>query len=231
MFTSTLHKSRGDEFNSEQRQLAELLSPHIRRAITINDIVDKGNLAMAVYRKVLDQLSTAVFVVGAGQRLAFTNAAGDALLSEGNFLTTVAGTLQAQRAAGLPTAFEDAVNRAAKGDAAIGISGIGVPLMGKNGERAAAYVLPIAGKDLRGAIGQGQCAVFVAQRGEQQPMALELLRTMFDLTVMEARVALLLAQGQGPQAIADGLEDFGQHRAKSSEACLCQDRTRLTKPA
>jgi DNA-binding CsgD family transcriptional regulator len=32
------------------------------------------------------------------------------------------------------------------------------------------------------------------------------LRTLFDLTVMEARVALLLAQGQGPLAIAEGLK-------------------------
>ena len=98
------------------------------------------------------------------------------------------------------------MNRAAKGDAAIGISGIGIPLIGKNGERAAAYVLPIAGKDLRGSIGQGHCAVFVARRDKQQPMALEMLRTMFDLTVMKARVALLLAQGQGPQAIEESLK-------------------------
>ena len=189
MFNGTLHKSRGDVFSAEQRRLAEVLAPHVRRAIMINDIVDKGNLPMAVYRKVLDQLSTAVFVVGAGQRLVFTNEAGDELLSDGNFLTTVSGSLHAHRTAGLPAAFEDTVNRAAKGDAAIGISGIGIPLIGKNGERAAAYVLPIAGKDLRGSIGQGHCAVFVARRDEQQPMALEMLRTIFDLTVMEARVA------------------------------------------
>ena len=80
MFTGTLHKSKGDVFNDEQKRLAELLSPHVRRAVMINDIVDKGNLAMAIYRKVLDQLSTAVFVVGAGQRLVFTNEAGNELL-------------------------------------------------------------------------------------------------------------------------------------------------------
>jgi DNA-binding CsgD family transcriptional regulator len=232
MFTGTLHKSKGDVFSDEQKQLAELLSPHVRRAIMINDIVDKGSLASAIYQKVLDQLATAVFVLGVGQRLAYTNAAGDALLSDGNFLTTVAGTLLAHRTAGMPAAFEDAVNRAAKGDGAIGISGIGIPLIGKNGERAAAYVLPIAGKDLRGAIGQGHCVVFVAQRGEQQPMALELLRTMFDLTVMEARVALLLSQGQGPQAIADGLKlsvnTVRSHLKHAYAKTITQDQTALS---
>ena len=82
----------------------------------------------------------------------------------------------------------------------------GVPLMDNDGERLAAYVLPIAGKDVRGAIGLGHCAVFVAKRGEHQPMAMEILRTMFDLTVMEARIALLVARGDGPQSIADALK-------------------------
>jgi DNA-binding CsgD family transcriptional regulator len=97
------------------------------------------------------------------------------------------------------------LDRAAKGDNAIGISGIGVPLIGNDGDRAAAYVLPIAGKDLRGDLGQGHCAVFVARRGEQQPMAIEILRTLFDLTVAEARIASLIAKGDGPQAIAEAL--------------------------
>ena len=57
----------------------------------------------------------------------------------------------------------------------------------------------------RGAMGSGHCAVFVAQRGEHQPMAIEILRTMFDLTVSEARVATLIAGGDGPQAIAQSL--------------------------
>ena len=57
----------------------------------------------------------------------------------------------------------------------------------------------------RGAMGSGHCAVFVAQRGEHQPMAIEILRTMFDLTISEARIATLIAKGDGPQAIAESL--------------------------
>lgn len=205
MFNCTLHKSRGDEFNDEQRRLAELFAPHVRRAIMINDIVDKGNLATAIYRKVLDQLSVAVFIVGAGQRVVFTNAAGDALLSENNLLGTISGALMAHGAGTTGIGLEGAIERAQKGDAMAGITGIGVPLLGKDGARAAAYVLPIAGKDIRGELGRGHCAVFVSRRREQQPMAMEILRTMFDFTVAEARVALALAKGDGPQEIADAL--------------------------
>lgn len=54
-----------------------------------------------------------------------------------------------------------------------------MPLVGKDGRRAAAYVLPIAGSYSRGDLGQGYAALFVAQRGEQQPILLEVLRTIF----------------------------------------------------
>jgi DNA-binding CsgD family transcriptional regulator len=127
------------------------------------------------------------------------------LLSDGNYLIQSNGMLQARRVAGDVSALDDAIDRASKGDAAIGITGIGVPLIGQNGDRAAAYVLPIAGKDLRGDLGQGHCAVFVARRGEQQPMAIEILRTLFDLTASEARIATLIAKGDGPQVIAESL--------------------------
>jgi DNA-binding CsgD family transcriptional regulator len=194
-----------DPYGDAEARLTEQLTPHVRRAMIINDMTDKGKLALALYRHVLDQLSVAVFIIGPGRRLIFTNASGDQLLSRGNFLLKGGSTLQARRVAGDATALEDAIDRAAKGDSAIGISGIGVPLIGRDGDRAAAYVLPIAGKDLRGAMGLGHCAVFVAQRAEQQPMLMEILRTMFDLTPAEARVAALIAKGDGPQAIAEAL--------------------------
>ena len=195
-----------EPYGDTETRLIERLTPHVRRAMMINDLTDKGKLALTLYRQVLDSLSVAVFVVGLGRRLMFTNASGDSMLSSGHALNLSQGTLQAQRVAGHPSALDEAMDRALKGDVAIGISGIGVPLIGDDGERLAAYVLPIAGKDLRGAMGQGQCAVFVARRGEQQPITMEILRTLFELTVAEARVATLIAKGDGPQAVADALD-------------------------
>ncbi len=195
-----------EPYGEAEIRLIERLTPHVRRAMMINDLTDKGKLAMTLYRQVLDALSVAVFVVGLGRRVVFTNACGDSMLSQGHALNLSQGTLQAKRVVGHPSALDDAIDRALKGDVAIGISGIGVPLVADDGERLAAYVLPISGKDVRGAMGLGHCAVFVASRSEQQPMAMEILRTMFDLTVMEARVALMVAKGDGPQDIADVLK-------------------------
>jgi DNA-binding CsgD family transcriptional regulator len=204
MLSIPSYKSR-PSYGEMETKLAQNLTPHIRRAMMINDIVDKGNMATMLYRKVLDGLSIAVFVVGLGRRLIFTNASGDSLLREDNLLGLNNRTLQAKAHGNVESALNDAIDRALKGDIAIGIAGIGVPLIGADGARAAAYVLPIAGKDLRGDMGPGHCTVFVARRGEQQPMLIEVLRTLYDLTVSEARVAALIAKGDGPQTIASSL--------------------------
>ena len=189
-------------FGERERQIANALSPHVRRAIAINDMVDKANLALTLYRQVLDALSVAVFIVGTGGKPTFANAKAEGILSEGDLLRLSGGKLVATRTDLAGAKLEDAVARAGKGDRALGISGIGVPLVGKSGERAAAYVLPISGGDLRGQLGRGYAAVFLARRGEQQPMAIEILRTVFDLTPMEAKIAYAASLGDSTETIA-----------------------------
>jgi DNA-binding CsgD family transcriptional regulator len=185
-----------------EREIANMICPHIRRAIAINDMVDKGNLALALYRKVLDNLAVAVCVVSTGGRVIFTNAKADALLSAGTLLRKSNGKLAAVRSDITGATLDDAIERGIKGDHDVGISGIGVPLVSLSGERAAAYVLPITGTDVRGQMGEGYAAVFIAQRGEQQPMAVEILRTVFDLTPTEARIAYATSLGDRPDVIA-----------------------------
>ncbi len=202
LVSTARHEDNG-LFEAEHRVLMERISPHLRRAMAINDIVDKGRLATALYRSVIDSMLAPVLVIGLGRKLVFANEAGSALLSKGDLLQLQGGAVFERRSGRGISALEAALERAIKGDSAVGIAGIGVPLVGKDGRRAAAYVLPIAGKDLRGDLGQGYAALFVAQRGEQQPILLEVLRTIFDLTPAEARVAALVAQGESPAAIAD----------------------------
>jgi DNA-binding CsgD family transcriptional regulator len=188
-----------------ERKFSAFISPHIRRAMAINDLVDKGNLALALYRKVLDTLSVAVFVMGPGGKMIFTNARGEAILADRNLLQLTQGKLGVPRSDVTGTALDDAITRGIKGDGSQGISGIGVPLVSLSGERAAAYVLPFGGNDLRGQIGPGHAAVFIARRGEQLPMATEILRTVFDLTPTEAKVAYATSLGDNPEAIAISL--------------------------
>jgi DNA-binding CsgD family transcriptional regulator len=102
----------------------------------------------------------------------------------------------------LPDHLLTAIHEATQGVSRLGISGSGVPLVGREGERASAYVLPLDGRDLRGEMSPGHAAIFIAQRKEQRPMAVEILRTIFGLTPSEAKVAYAMARGEAPGAVA-----------------------------
>ncbi len=156
----------------------------------------------ALLMNVLDALSIAIFVIDTRYHVVFTNKAGDAMLSEGKYVRLIAGALYEHHTIGVPSALRDAIDMISSG---MDTAGIGVPLVGANGKRSAGYVLPIAGQELSDAQNQKYCAVFVAQRGGQQPMIIEILRTMFNLTSSEARIAALIAKGDGPQTIAETL--------------------------
>jgi DNA-binding CsgD family transcriptional regulator len=188
-----------------EAEFATFLTPHVRRAIAINDMVDKNKLALKLYKRLLDTIETAIFIVGRGGKIEFSNAAAEQILSEGVLLRRVNGALQPTRPGESAVALEEAFARSAIGDLAIGIRGIGIPLVGKTGERAAAYVLPIAGGDTRRELGRGYCSVFVARRNEHLPMTIEILRTVYDMSQAEARVAALIAKGDKAEAIAEAL--------------------------
>ena len=204
MFSAPIFNDR-PRYSPEEITLMARLAPHIRRSICIGDLVDKGKLSLSLYQSILDNLAVAVVLLGRGQRIVYANAAAELLFEEGSVVKNSAGQLHAARADSRK-ALTDSVTRAAKGDQTIGISGIGIPLSGSNDERAAAYILPIGKSEVRSEIGQGQTAVFITKRSEQQPAFVEILRTVFNLTQAEARLVHLLIHGLTPHEIAKALD-------------------------
>jgi hypothetical protein len=87
---------------ADNRQLVEQLSPHIRRALFINELTEQNNLANALCKNVLDKLSVAVFVVGHGRRLQFANSAGEKLMSAGDKISASCGVLKVSKLASQP---------------------------------------------------------------------------------------------------------------------------------
>ncbi len=189
-------------FGQREKDFAARITPHIRRAVSINSMVDRSTLALTLYRQVLDALSVAVLIVDGNGRLVYANALADAILSKGDLLAFHNGHVRARRTDGILDHLQLAIAKAAHGEGSLGISGIGVPLVSPDGERASAYVLPLDGNELRRELAPGHAAIFIAQRKEQQPMAVEILRTIFGLTPSEAKVAYAMAQGEAPGAVA-----------------------------
>ncbi len=194
--------AKRDPVTTDDRRLVEKLSPHIRRALMINDLTDHNNLVNSLCKKVLDKISVAVFVVGHGRRLRFTNLAGEKLISTGKTISTLNGVLKVPGTAAQKCRLDEAMNRALNNHHCSSFAGSAVPLICDDGDRAAAYVLPLACKDV---VGPGHCAVFVTRASEKQPIAIEMLRCMFDLSPAEARISTFIAKGDGPAMISETL--------------------------
>ncbi len=192
-------------FDDADRDAFRMLSPHIRRALMIGDMLDEGNFKLNLYRDLLDRITTCVMIVSHGAKLVYANGAAEKLLSEGRNIKVRGGQLQsayAAFAAGLRSALDRACS---ENDADIGNFGNGIPLPGINAPTAVCYVLPLGTSDHRRALGPGHAAVFVSAAGNSLPPSLETLSALSGLTSREARIALMIADGSTPTEAAGNL--------------------------
>jgi DNA-binding CsgD family transcriptional regulator len=158
-----------------------------------------------LFRCMLDQLSYSVFLVDDCQRIEFANAAAGTLLGQGTVLTSREGKLRAVRPA-MALALDNALRRAAAGEAPSDVAWAGLPLMGTDGTRAAAYVVPLQPHEDCDVALSGHCAVFVAQCDSKRPAVTEVIRKLFQLTPAEAKISMLIGHGEKPAEIAKRLQ-------------------------
>lgn len=190
--------------DEDTRELLRLLAPHFRRALLISDMLDLNRQRTRLLGAVLDRISVPVFLIASGARIAYANAAGEAMLAAGSRLVGTGGRLR-PAAPAHAEGFAQAVQRACTGlDTDIGLWGNGI-VLGKGDEDAAvAYVLPLGRSELRHSLGTGMAAVFVST-GAGAPPPVEVLTALSGLTTAEARVALAVADGHSVEAIASDL--------------------------
>lgn len=77
------------------RQRMRLLAPHIRRAVLIAKVVDFKRDEAAMFAETLDGLRAAVILVDAGGQIVHANSAANTLLSGGQVILAVNGSLTA----------------------------------------------------------------------------------------------------------------------------------------
>ncbi len=80
-------------FGDEDLELARLLSPHIRRAIGITDMLGYRRIQSGTLRSALDALSAAALIVEPDGRIRFANTAAQAELSKGSLVRESKGRL------------------------------------------------------------------------------------------------------------------------------------------
>ncbi len=193
LISFTTRTNRGP-VNAEEKQFLRLLSPHLRRASLIGDLLDQARVSASLYREALDNLAAPVILTGADGAILYANAGAEKMLAANGPIYSKNGKLQVQNPA-TARALHEAIASAAKGEGSLGSRGIGLPISAVDRPPAVAYVLPLTEGSARAAFRPACAAVFISTTTSASPLPEAVLITLFDLTPAEARVLLLIGGG------------------------------------
>ncbi len=188
------------------RERMRLLVPHLRRAVLIGKLIEFKTAQAATFADALDGLSAGMFFVDSTGRITHANAAGQAMIADGNILRAPLGRIVASDP-DANRALQDTFLPAATGDAAIGVRGVAVPLVARDGEHYVAHVLPLSSGARRGAgVNYAAAAVLFVQKAalaKRSPP--EVIAKTYRLTAMEVRVLLAIVEVGGAPQVAEAL--------------------------
>jgi DNA-binding CsgD family transcriptional regulator len=203
---SVVRKAVPGPVDDEMRRRMRLVFPHVRRAALIGKVIDLRTAEAATFADTLDGISAGMFLIDVGKRIVHANAAGRSMLANADILRATDGRLLANDPEAEIALREIAV-AAGKGDTAIGIRGIAVPLIAKDGDRYVAHVLPLTSGARRraGAAYTAVAAIFVHRAALEVPSPPEAIARAYKLTPTELRVLLAIVEVGGAPEVAAAL--------------------------
>jgi DNA-binding CsgD family transcriptional regulator len=203
MFCVFRHEQHG-RVDDEMRRRMRLIVPHIRRAILIGRVMELKTAEAAMFADIVDGISAGLFLVNATGRIVHANAMGHMMLERASVLREEGGRLIAIDLQAHET-LTDTFATAGHGDTAMGIKGVAVPLLARDGERYVAHVLPLTSGARREA-GKNYAAVaalFVHKAALDTPSPPEAIAKAYKLTPMELRVLLAIVEVGGIPEVAE----------------------------
>ena len=190
-----------DIISAEEQSFLTLLSPHLRRASLIGDLLDQARVTAHFYRETLEGLSAPVVLTAVDGAILYANGNAEAMLSGAGPIQSRSGILHAQNPL-VGKALLEAIAGAANTEGSLGSRGIGLPISAAGQPPAVAYVLPLTEGTARAAFRPACAAVFISTTTSASPLPEAVLITLFDLTPAEARVLLKVGSGMGSAAAA-----------------------------
>src|SRR5262245_50140542 len=182
-------------------EAGRLLIPHLRRAVTISDLLDIRTIERARMAEAFDALRCAVILTNERGMILHANHPAEQMLRDGGPLHSVAGALQA-RASPAAAELRAAIALAARDEAELGRTGLSICLTEPGVEPVFAHVLPMTGSDLRTRLQpEAVAAVFIGAALDAQDGA-ELLAAAYGLTPAETRVLASLLEGHALPDVA-----------------------------
>jgi DNA-binding CsgD family transcriptional regulator/PAS domain-containing protein len=196
-----------DIISAEDQRFLALLSPHLRRAALIGDLLDNARVTAQMFRESLQNLAVPVVLTDAAGSVLYANTSAERMFTAGGPILREGNTIQAQNPS-MGEALLQAIASTAS-DVSLGAKGIGLPISAAGGSPAVAYVLPLAQGTARAAFRPACAAVFVSTTTSASPLPEAVLTTLFELTPAEARVLVTIGSGSSPAktAIALGVSE------------------------
>jgi DNA-binding CsgD family transcriptional regulator/PAS domain-containing protein len=183
------------------------LSPHVRRAVQIAELLGTHQQVPKFEADALELLRTGVILLDGQKRIAFCNSAAQQLIDRDVGLKRRADLLHVSdgdAAISLNKAIETAL---LDGAGAIPENGIPLALGPSGGNGIAAWILPLKRRRKLelSRTSSPIVAIFLQEFGRQAPMAGEVFVKHFSITPAECRVLMLLVQGHTLSDAADWL--------------------------
>lgn len=187
------------------RQRCALIAPHIRRAVSIGKVVQNAKSAHGMLRAALEQVPAAVVFVAANGKIVFANQAAEDMLKSKQILITRRGVVGVVNQAA-DKHLRAALAAAARGDAALGLKGIDIPLTDAEGRHYLANVLSIVSEARRTPdAGEAVAALFIRGTTFATRTPLETAALHYGLTPSELRVLAAVLEAGTISDIADRL--------------------------
>jgi DNA-binding CsgD family transcriptional regulator/PAS domain-containing protein len=199
-------------------ELAALLLPHLRRAVTISRVLEAKEIENIHLAGALDALDCGVVLTDRNGAILYPNRTAEKMLRKGNTLQDIGGVLRARNPAA-SRELRTAIKLAAEDETAIGATGLAVHLNAPSEQPIVAHVLPMAGSDRRRDVQpDAVAAIFIGTPPDEGTAADTLART-FQLTRAEKRLLVSLLSGQTLAEAAQCL-DIAPSTAKTHLASI-----------
>lgn len=198
----------GREFGAGDARILGVLVPHLRRALAFHRRLTKVDTERARAADVIDRLTIGVILLDAALQPVLVNRAASNILAKRDGLTLERGVLRAGTAQ-LTTVLRRSIEAAiaVTREGAIGVEPAALSLPRPSGRRPfQVFVTPLVQHNEYA--GKGVNAVAAAFITDPDRVAIpdqDVLRHLYGLTPVEARVASALAQGQRVEHIAESM--------------------------
>jgi DNA-binding CsgD family transcriptional regulator/PAS domain-containing protein len=176
-------------------ELGRLLLPHLRRAVTISNVLDVRTIVGTRMAEALDALRCAVVLTNEHGTILHANRSAEHMLDEGSSIQSARGILQAT-ALSAASELRSALALAARNEAGIGKTGLAIRMTGPDVPPVFAHVLPLTGSDFRIRLQPAAvAAVFIGAPPDAQDGA-DAVAAAFGLTPAETRLLASLFGGR-----------------------------------